>query len=173
VRYLRKLSLCSLLFASACGGDEDTTPPLQPTDVQQVWDIRAMTCNGAPLAPLAGEYYRLDASHVVRIEKTTDDATSVCRAGFVFDKAISSSGVVGSTYEEEATLVDAGMKTTCWAKQNGMEVEPPTSDTLGEFGPETRGFKMSTTPDTVTLEMGPGSRCSEGTLVVELGLRTS
>jgi hypothetical protein len=162
-----------LLLLSACGGNEepDDAAPLVPEDINQIWDIRSMTCAGAELAPTAGEYYRLDSSHVVRIEKTSEDDASLCRMAYVFNKLITSTHLGTAAYEEGSTLQSAGTKVTCWNKVNGAAVEPPTSDTIGEFGPESRGLQMNTTAETVTLTLGAGSRCTTGNLEVVLALR--
>jgi hypothetical protein len=171
--YKRIYETSFLILLAACGGSEEPegAAPLVPKDIDQIWDIRNMTCAGAGLTANPGEYYRLDAGHVVRIEKTSEDDASVCRMAYVFNKLVSSSNLGAAAYEEGATLQSAGTKTTCWGKQDGATVEPPTSDTVGEFGPETRGFEMATTAETVTLELGAGTRCPDGILSVELTLR--
>jgi len=159
------------LLSAGCSGDDsetDSQPLEAPSNIDQAWLIRSQTCDGAPVSPDDDfSYYRFDDSHVVRVETFSNEEASICLIGYVYDEVVSEENPGTSSFERLATLTAAGTKTTCWRKEGGEAVEPPTSDEVGTFGPEIVAMEMVVTAEGVTLNLGDAPGCN-GTLNVAL-----
>jgi len=143
---------------------------LNPDDPNRIWDIQTQTCNGGAVQS-TDVYYKFQKGYLVRVEKKSEDANSVCRIGYIYSRIGGSMNTTSAEYDETATLQSAGTKTTCWQKQNGQQVEPPISNQTGTFGPEQINMKLVATPTGLSLDLDGSPACAAGTLHIQLKQR--
>ncbi len=181
-RYLVLFTLPLITFG--CGGKgslQQPEPPLPerkpeprngvvvPDDINKVWRVANKSCDGQGIATQPLESYRIDNHFFVKVVKASEEAGSLCKSGYVYDKILSSFGRLESgVYWENATLAASALKKTCWKKENGVVVEPPISNDSLEFGNEQLAMKLSALNNGgLVLEIQKSKEC-QGTLAMAL-----
>lgn len=158
---------------AACGGSTPQTGqkplPVRPTfDIQQDWTVRSTHCNGEPRKVEPNVRYKLDADHLVIVEKLEDNS-ELCKRAYVYARTIRSFQVDGETYSEEASLNGSQGKTTCWQKVNGkVRNQTPTTVETFDFGPARADLHLEFAQDRLALTFPASDTCPDGALVLEL-----
>ena len=174
MKFLQILISVSVLgFVISCGDKSSSTDPVKPPpgkvslNINDVWKVTAKRCGSTTIGPKPMEAYKFDESHFIKINQLSDDALTLCKIGYVYDRIISSFESREGIYEENSTLRSSGAKKSCWKKQGGSPVEPSTSEVI-EFGPELLQLKLGATPTTITVDLRNSSECPGETLRLEL-----
>ncbi len=136
--------LFSLLLVS-CGSDTKSggeSPVTGPFLLTEKWNIVSKQCEKTNLPLFTGESYQVDADHFIRTVQNSENATELCKTAFIFDRTISKHAPKDLGYLESGVIKSSKAKTTCWKKENGTAVNPPTSENIYDFGPETYSFEV-------------------------------
>lgn len=172
------ISLIALL--GACGGSP--SPDSDPLffgdkrwsfDVKDNWKPVSKKCNDVEVPPKDLEAYKFDGKlSFVRISKYSEDGESVCKAGYFYNRIVSSFGWTASIYHEASVVrsfqVSGNAKKTCWKKSEGKPTGTPISDTVFDFGPEEMGLTLAATEDEIGLKLTGSPDCPGGTLQMTL-----
>jgi hypothetical protein len=132
------------------------------------WKILSKKCGSVEVPRKPFEAYKIDDSHLVIIQKLSEDASSLCKIGYVYDRVITSFNATISTYQETSILRSFMAKKTCWKKVEGKTIQPPDFDKIIEFGPEEKNFKLTVSGVKASIELPSPAECSTGPLLIEL-----
>lgn len=170
-----------LIVLGACGNNPDSSKnPVEPKnqlgpssfDIKDTWRVTSKSCNGVTVAAKAHEAYKIDRDHFVSIEKISEDESSLCKIGYVYDRIINSFETTSSEsknrYNETAILKGSQAKKTCWRKEAGSVVLPPTSEDVVQFGPQQLEFKLAATAEVLSIDLAKPTECPQGTLHLTL-----
>jgi hypothetical protein len=164
----KRLWVVCVLGLGGCASDGDEAPGEVelPSDIAVNWTIVNQQCDGASYSD-AARHYKLDASHVVRVDRTSQTAEQICDTAFVYTFILDRKGTEGDALVATGVLTAAGTKTVCRRVEAGQPVDPPISEETGTFGPETIASSLTVTADDVVLAMTGVGTCT-GTLRVQL-----
>jgi len=165
-----------LCLISGCGNNTErrnnpTHDPLKQEppqfNISDTWRLKSKHCGETliPIKPM--ESYKFDSSHLVQIEKLSEDLNSLCKVGLVYDRIIVRSQSNNGIYSESATLSASSSKKSCWQKADGVLVEPPTSEII-TFSTDPVGLKITAEANSISLELEQSAECWDDVLHVLL-----
>ena len=165
-------SLSLILLASCNSQIGSSSQPSQSPgnfDINDTWRVISKHCGKTQLVVEDLDAYRIDASHLVRVHKSNDDETSLCKTGYFYERILSSFELSGDEYRESSLLRSGpgeNAKRSCWRKEGGKAVGTPT-DELFAFGVEELSFRLRATKNTLSLETTGAWGCPRDTLYEE------
>jgi hypothetical protein len=144
--------------------DSTQAKAMAPTRIQDVWTVVSKSCDGVSMVPAPYESYRFDSVHFVHVLESSRTDDSLCVSAFAYNRAVSTFSGDSRSYREVSTLSSTLEKRECWRLRDGEPSGKPIAEQPEKFGPETLSAEMTSTHDTIVLELARSSDCPTGTL---------